>query len=137
MVEQSPRGELTRELTRELERTRREQEMLAEQLTAVTEVLYAVGRHAADPEVVLSSLVESARSLCDADVAHLYLFEDGVYRRTNTVGLSAESIAYMDEHPIQLDRDTLTGRTGLDRTGPVRTRAGPDRPALLAHAEGD
>jgi signal transduction histidine kinase len=90
--------------------------MLTEQLAAVSEVLSAVGRHAADPERVLRSLVESARNLCEADACHLFLIKDEHYRLSTTVGLTAESYAYVDQHPIPLDRKSLVGRLAFDRT---------------------
>ena len=78
-------------------------------------MLSAVGRSAGDADTVLTSIVESARRLCRSDAAHLYLLEDGVYRLIKAVGLSNESIAYIAEHPMPMDRDTLIGRVGLDR----------------------
>ena len=49
------------------------------------------------------------------DAAHLYLLDAGVYQLIKAVGMSEESIAYVTEHPMPLDRDTLIGRVGLDR----------------------
>jgi signal transduction histidine kinase len=85
-------------------------------------VLSAVGRSAGDVDTVLTTIVKSACRLCRSDAAHLYLLEDGVYRLIKTVGLSEESIAYIAEHPMPMDRDTLIGRVGLDR----RTQQIPD-----------
>lgn len=87
-----------------------------EQLAAVNEVLSAVGRSAGDPDMVLTTIVESARRLCRADAAQLCLLdEDHVFQLIKTVGISDESIAYIAEHPLPLDRDTLMGRVALDR----------------------
>jgi signal transduction histidine kinase len=88
---------------------------LSEQFAAANEVLSALGRSAEDPDVVLTTVVESARRLCRSDTGILYLLEDGVFRLNKGVGLSGESIRYMAEHPMPLDRDTLIGRVALDR----------------------
>jgi signal transduction histidine kinase len=97
------------------ERLRRSYAALQDQFDAANEVLTAVGRSAGDADTVLTTIVESACRLCRSDAAHLYLLEDGVYRLIKTVGLSEESIAYIAEHPMPMDRETLIGRVGLDR----------------------
>ena len=89
---------------------------LSDQLEAVNEVLSAIGLSAGDPDMVLTTIVESARRLCRTQAAHLYLLEDGFYRLIKAVGLSEESIRYIAEHPMPVDRETLIGRVGLDRT---------------------
>src|SRR5690349_3286982 len=87
-----------------------------EQLAAVNEVLSAVGRSAGDPDMVLTTIVESARRLCRADAAQLCLLDDArVFQLLKAVGISDQSIAYIAEHPLPLDRDTLMGRVALDR----------------------
>jgi GAF domain-containing protein len=101
--------------TDEYERLRRSYAALQDQFDAANEVLSAVGRFAGDTETVLTMIVESARRLCRSDAAHLYLLKDGVYRLIKAVGVSDESIAYIAEHPMPMDRDTLIGRVGLDR----------------------
>src|SRR6476661_2004876 len=94
----------------ELERLRRDRSALEDQLRATSEVLEALGRSAADPEVVLGTIVESARRLCRSDAAHIYLNEGGVYRLITSVGLSEETIRFIADHPMPVDRDTLIGR---------------------------
>lgn len=89
---------------------------LNDQFDAANEVLVALGRSAADPDTVLTTIVESARRLCQSQAAHVYLLEDGIYRLIKAVGLSRESAAFIAEHPMPMDRDTLIGRVGLDRT---------------------
>ena len=44
------------------------------------------------------------------------LLDDGVYRLTRAVGVSDEAMAYIADHPLSLDRGTLSGRVGLERT---------------------
>ncbi|MGY4772404.1 GAF domain-containing protein [Kribbella sp. CWNU-51] len=102
----------------EVERQRLEGQLaaLTDQFAAANEVLSAVGRSAGDPDSVLTTIVESARRLCRSQAAQLYPFEDGYYRLSKAVGMSAESIRYITDHPIPMDRGTLIGRAGLDRT---------------------
>jgi len=88
---------------------------LTDQFAAANEVLSAVGRSAGDPDKVLTTIVESARRLCRSQAAQLYLFEDGYYRLTKAVGMSAEAIRYITEHPIPMDKGTMIGRVGLTR----------------------
>ena len=116
----------------EHERLRRDFAALQEQFEAADEVLSAMGRSAGDPDAVLTTIVESARRLCRSQAAHLYLLEDGVYRLIKSTGLSEESIRFIAEHPMPLDRDTLIGRVGLDRTDPADPRRA-GRPGLRRH----
>jgi signal transduction histidine kinase/CheY-like chemotaxis protein len=89
---------------------------LKEQFAAANEVLSALGRFAGDPEQVLHTILDSACRLCRSDAALLYFLENGVYRLTWAVGVSDEAIGYITEHPLSLDRKTLSGRVGLERT---------------------
>ena len=72
----------------EHERLRRDLDALREQFEAADEVLSALGRSAADPEAVLTTVVESARRLCRSDAALLYLLRDGVYEVITSTGLT-------------------------------------------------
>ncbi len=101
---------------------------LSDRFAAANEVLSALGRSAGDPDAVLTTVVESARRLCRGQAALLYGLEDGVFRLIKAVGLSEESIQYMADHPMPLDRDTLIGRVALDQ----QTQHIPD---VLADAE--
>jgi signal transduction histidine kinase/ActR/RegA family two-component response regulator len=122
MVEEAPRRMQDSVSLEEHERLRRDLSALKDQFEAADEVLSAMGRSAADPETVLTTIVESARRLCRSQAAHLYLLEDGVYRLIKSTGLTEESIRFIAEHPMPVDRDTLIGRVGLDR----RTQQIPD-----------
>ena len=101
---------------------------IRDQLDAANEVLSALGRSAGDPEAVLTTLVESARRLVRSQAVLLYVLEDDVYRLIKAVGATDESIDYIRKHPIPLDRRTLIGRVGLDRTA-------QQIPDVLADAE--
>ena len=99
----------------EHERLRRSYAALQDQFDAASEVLAAVGRSAGDTDTVLTTIVESACRLCRSDAAHLYLLDQGVYQLIKAVGLSEETIAYIAEHPMPMNRETLIGRVGIDR----------------------
>src|SRR5215472_5191967 len=62
----------------EIERLRDGLAQAREQLAATSEVLGVIGRSASDLEGVLETVVESARKLCGADVAQVFLvYRDG------------------------------------------------------------
>ena len=86
-----------------------------QQLAATSEILTALGRSGADPEAVLGTIVDSVHRLCHADQAQIYLVAGERYRLARSSGLSEEARAFIDEHPLTLDRATLVGRVGLDR----------------------
>jgi signal transduction histidine kinase/CheY-like chemotaxis protein len=89
---------------------------LSEQFDAANEVLSSLGRFTGDPDQVLQTILDSACRLCRSDAALLYFLEDGVYRPVRSVGVDAAAVAYINEHPLSLDRKTLSGRVGLART---------------------
>lgn len=88
---------------------------IREQFAATSDVLVSLGRSAADHDAVLGTLVRSARRLCGADAALIYLADGAVYRLGRSIGLSEEFVEYIDRHPLSADRQTLVGRVGLDR----------------------
>jgi signal transduction histidine kinase/ActR/RegA family two-component response regulator len=108
-------AEKTRVSVEEHARLRRDLADAGEQLAATSEVLAALGRHASDPDAVLGTILESARRLCHAQAAALYLLDGEVYRLSRALGLSEEFVHHVNMHPIEQDRSTLVGRVGLDR----------------------
>jgi signal transduction histidine kinase/DNA-binding response OmpR family regulator len=64
---------------------------------------------------MLETLVASAKALCAADVGQIYLVDGRQFRLARTSGVSQDYIAFMEQHPIQLDRGSLIGRTALGR----------------------
>ncbi len=99
----------------EVERLRRDLADARDEIAATNDVLTAMGRSASDLDLVLGTIVDSARSLCRADAVQLNLFDGSFYRLARSSGLSADFVAYMTDHPIRRDYDSLTGRVGLDR----------------------
>jgi signal transduction histidine kinase len=104
------------ELRAEVERLRRDLAEAREQQAATSGVLAVLGRATSDLDAVLETVVDSARRLCRADIALIFLLEGDAYRLAFVSGdLTEENRAYLDQHPLAQDRGTLAGRVGLER----------------------
>jgi signal transduction histidine kinase/ActR/RegA family two-component response regulator len=103
-------------LREEVERLRRDLAEAREQQAATSGVLAVLGRAASDLDTVLETVVDSARRLCRADIALIFLLEGDAYRLAIASGpLTEEDRAYLTQHPLAQDRGTLAGRVGLER----------------------
>ena len=103
-------------LREEVERLRRDLAEAREQQAATSGVLAVLGRATSDLDAVLAAVVDSARHLCRADIALIFLLEGDAYRLAFVSGaLTEEDRAYLAQHPLAQDRGTLTGRVGLER----------------------
>jgi signal transduction histidine kinase len=101
----SPEGDLSRQLRR-----------AREQSTASREILVALARAGADPEVVLDTVVDRALDLLHAQVCQLYLVEGSQFRLLRLTGDVSEAFRrYVVDHPMRLDRSSLLGRVAEDR----------------------
>ncbi|HET6754887.1 MAG TPA: GAF domain-containing protein [Jiangellaceae bacterium] len=96
-----------------VEHLRRDLAEARKQLAATSEVLSALGGSASDLEAVLGTVVQSARSLCRADVAQIHLMEGELLKLARSSGLSQEGIDYIARHPAGVDRGSLIGRVSL------------------------
>ena len=96
-----------------VEHLRRDLAEARKQLAATSEVLSALGGSASDLEAVLGTVVQSARSLCRADVAQIHLMDGELLKLARSSGLSQEGIDYIARHPAGVDRASLIGRVSL------------------------
>ena len=101
-------------LLRELrERTDDLSESLQQQ-TATADVLKVISRSAFDLKSVLTTLTESAQSLCSASLGIICLRDGEVMRLQAESGCTPAFIDFMNAHPIRRGRETLTGRVFTD-----------------------
>ena len=108
--------ENTRLLTELRQRTADLTELL-EQQTATSEVLKVISRSTFDLDAVLTTLTESARALCGAASAVVWLRDGDVMRLRAELGCAPEFVDFLATHPIRAGRETFTGRVML--TGEV------------------
>jgi GAF domain-containing protein len=87
-----------------------------QQQTATADVLKVISRSKFELQPVFDVLVQSAKQLCQGDTAYIFLREGGIYRLASNFGLAPEYADFLRQRAISPGRDTVVGRTVLERS---------------------
>jgi GAF domain-containing protein/anti-sigma regulatory factor (Ser/Thr protein kinase) len=86
-----------------------------EHQTATSEVLKVISRSPSDLQRVLDHIIETAVRLCGADRGNIHRAQGGLYPVAASFNPVDAAQSYYQEHPLTVDRGTVTGRAILDR----------------------
>jgi GAF domain-containing protein len=88
-----------------------------QQQTATADVLKVISRSTFDLKTILTTLIESAARLCEADIGTIARpIEGELYQFEATYGQSAALTDVLTKSPLKIGRGSVTGRAALNRT---------------------
>ena len=102
-------------LARELRQRTSDLAEALEQQTATADILRVISSSPSEIQPVLEAIVQTAAELCAAEYSILFRLRDGKYHVACSNKAGTEFVKFSEEHPIDLDRRSLVGRTALER----------------------
>ena len=102
-------------LKREIDRLTRELGEAIEQQTATAEVLESINRSSFDLGAVVQMMVSTARRLCNAGPAGIFLLEGDIYKYWTGLNVSEVWREHEMQTAIRAGRGTLVGRAAMEK----------------------
>jgi GAF domain-containing protein/anti-sigma regulatory factor (Ser/Thr protein kinase) len=102
-------------LARMVEELKRELAEAHQREAATADVLKVIRRSPNELQPVLNTVLQTAARLCEAELALFFKLQDGTYHLVGANNAAAVHVKYLSEHPINVDRGSLVGRTALER----------------------
>ena len=102
-------------LARELRQRTTDLAEALEQQTATADILRVISSCPSEIQPVLEAIVQTAAELCEAEYSILFRLRDGKYHVACSNKAGTEFVKFSEEHPIDIDRKSLVGRTALER----------------------
>jgi signal transduction histidine kinase len=109
------RGPTISELKRKIDRLTRELDEAVEQQTATAEVLESINRSSFDLSAVVQMMIGTARRLCNAGPAGIFLLEGDIYKYWTGLNVSEVWRDHELQAVIRAGRETLVGRAAMEK----------------------
>jgi two-component system, NtrC family, sensor kinase len=78
-------------------------------------VLGVISRSPNALQPVLDAMLQTAGRLCEAEYALFFRLQGGKYHVAGSNNAVTDLVKHLSDHPINLDQDSLVGRTALER----------------------